>query len=238
MTSQAAQPLSNDIVMLTDLVYSLRSRVDELGRNVENLEYMYREAGTNLRLVVADDVEHIKNAKIEVSKIAEVLRGVELFGRYAHDADNHAAIANRWRRAAVGVLVISPAVVVATSAIFKQPASVIALALGPILALFIYCSVESYNHRRREFDRRRIALRVSAIESFTKARRDGAEEKSRRVAEELLDDFVRMHFIEPSLDSNDMDYIAPRTGIVRVMRRDGNRPERLEGKGSAENSEE
>jgi hypothetical protein len=101
-----------------------------------------------------------------------------------------------------------------------------------MLTLFIYASVESHNHRRREFDRRRIALRVSAIEAFTKQRRDAGRAGDRKVAEELMDEVVRKHFIQPDLDSNDMSYLGPRLSLVTVLNRAGQHPPRADGSAS------
>lgn len=48
----------------------------------------------------------------------------------------------------------------------------LAATFAPMPTQFIYASMESHNHRRREFDRRRVSPQVSAIEAFTKQRRD------------------------------------------------------------------
>ncbi|MDX8141484.1 hypothetical protein SK854_05130 [Lentzea sp. BCCO 10_0061] len=84
-----------------------------------------------------------------------------------------------------------------------------------------------------EFDRRRSSLRVSAIEAFAKQRRDAGRVGDRKIAEELMDEFVRKHFIQPDLDSNDMSYLGPRLSLVTVFSRGGQQqPSRADGAAS------
>jgi hypothetical protein len=40
----------------------------------------------------------------------------------------------------------------------------------------------------------------------------------------LMDEFVRKHFIQPDLDSNDMSYLGPRLSLVTVLNRGGQQP--------------
>jgi hypothetical protein len=61
-----------------------------------------------------------------------------------------------------------------------------------------------------------IALRVSAIESFTKQRCEGRDPAAKKTVENLLDLLVRRHFIEPHLDSNDLTQLTPRTGFLKA----------------------
>jgi hypothetical protein len=88
------------------------------------------------------------------------------------------------------------------------------------LGLFFYASFESQNHRRREADRQRISLRIAAIESYIEQRRSMQDPD---VASKLLDEFIREHFILPSLDSNDMTYIGPRRGLFSALQRGGSK---------------
>ncbi|GAB2864378.1 hypothetical protein [Lentzea nigeriaca] len=205
------------------LVATLAKRVEELRGQVAALQLEYRQAGNNLATTVADDLTVIREAREESQRITTILRGTELFGRYAQDADHHLKVANHWRAAAVVVLLLMPVVAVVLAVFVPLGAVPLTIALTPLLTLFIYASVESHNHRRREFDRRRIALRMSAIEAFTHQRRESGQESDRRTAEKLMDEFVRKHFIQPDLDSNDMSYLGPRRGPVTVRGRDDKR---------------
>ena len=62
---------------------------------------------------------------------------------------------------------------------------------------------------------------MSTIEAFTKQWRDAGRAGDRKVAEELMDEFVRQHFIQPELDSNDMSYLGPRFSFATVLNRGG-----------------
>lgn len=201
------------------LLSTLERRTEKLGARLDALEFEYRQAGQNLPARAAQDVVAIREAREEAERITTILRGTELFGRYAQDADHHLRVANRWRTSAVLVLLTMPVVALLVSSLAAVGAATTAIALSPMLVLFAYASVESHNHRRREFDRRRISLRVSAIEAFTKQRRENGKPGDRRIAEDLMDDFVRKHFIEPDLDSNDMSYVGPRISLVTVFSR-------------------
>jgi hypothetical protein len=210
---------------------ALQNVVDDIEQQIGNLRLEYERAGRSLSSRVNDDVVNIHEAWLEVERITNVLRGTELFGRYAEDADHHLRIANRWRRAAVATLLLAPCIAASLALVAKLDFAANALAMSFIAALFAYMSIESHNHRRREFDRRRIALRVSAIESFTKQRRDGGEPEARKTAEDLLDLFVRRHFIEPELDSNDIAHLSPRTGIFKAKERTVSNEQDASGKG-------
>jgi hypothetical protein len=214
-----AVPSASATAKLADQLTALQGAVDDIEQQIGGLRLEYERAGRSLSSRVNDDVVHIHEAWLEVERITNVLRGTELFGRYAEDADHHLRIADRWRRAAVAILLLAPCVAASLALVAKLELATNALAMSFIAALFAYMSIESHNHRRREFDRRRIALRVSAIESFTKQRRDGGELEARKTAEDLLDLFVRRHFIEPELDSNDIAHLTPRTGLLRAKER-------------------
>lgn len=205
------------------LVATLGKRVEELRGQVAALRLEYRQAGNNLATTVADDLTVIREAREEAQRITTILRGTELFGRYAQDADHHLRVADHWRVGAVVVLLLMPVVAVLLAVLTSLGTVPLTIALTPLFALFVYASVESHNHRRREFDRRRIALRVSAIEAFTQQRRESGQEVDRRTADKLMDEFVRKHFIQPDLDSNDMAYLSPRRGPVTMLSRNNKR---------------
>jgi hypothetical protein len=204
---------------LTRQLSTLQNLADDLDQQIGRLRVEYERAGRNLAAQVNEDVVSIHEAWLEVERITTILRGTELFGRYAEDADHHLNIANRWRRAAVAILLLAPCVAASLALAAGLVFASNALVMSFFAALFVYASIESHNHRRREFDRRRIALRVSAIESFTKQRREGGDPEARKTAEDLLDEFVRRHFIEPELDSNDIAHLTPRTGFLRARER-------------------
>lgn len=198
---------------------TMRTQVDDLQAEIDALRIEYLRAASHLPTKVADDVRSIREARVEVEQITSILQGTELFGRYAQDADHHLRIADRWRRCAVGILVLAPVVEVVLALTTPLAAWATTTAIAPILVLFLYASIESHNHRRREFDRRRIALRVFAIEAFRQQRRESGNTRDRKIAEELLDDFIKKHFIDPELDSNEMAHLTPRTGPFRVTGR-------------------
>jgi hypothetical protein len=209
----------SEIAGLAISLSKLRSEIADLERVRAELDVDYRRAKNNLTAKVKEDVAFIRDARREVEQITSILQGTELFGRYAEDADHHFRIANTWRYGAVATLLLSPCIVAALALAGKLEVTTGASVMTFLIALFLYASIESHNHRRREFDRRRIALRVSAIESFTKQRREGADLAARNKAEDLLDEFVRMHFIAPELDSNDMSQLTPRSGLFRARER-------------------
>jgi hypothetical protein len=51
---------------------------------------------------------------------------------------------------------------------------------------------------------------------------------------ELMDEFVRKHFIQPELDSNDMSCLGPRLSFVTVLNRGGQEQARAGGPGQPE----
>lgn len=200
-------------------VDGLNKKLEELELQIDSLKREYRQAGHELQRQVADDLVFIHDAREEAQLVATVLQGSELFGRYAQDSDRHGRIANRWRFGAVSVLIAAAPIILTLAATLSLGAAALTAATAPLIVLFLYASLESNNHRRREFDRRRIALRLSAIETFTKQRREAGDAQSRRTAERLLDEFVRKHFIQPDLDSNDMTHLGPRFSLVTVLER-------------------
>jgi hypothetical protein len=204
---------------LTTELAKLKREIDDLEKARASLEVEYRRAKHSLAAKVEEDVAFVRDARREVEQITSILHGTELFGRYAEDADHHLKIANRWRYGAVGTLLLAPCIAAGLALADKLEVKTSLSVMSCLVALFLYASIESHNHRRREFDRRRIALRVSAIESFTKQRREGGDAAARRTAEDLLDEFVRMHFIAPELDSNDIAQLTPRTGLFRAGER-------------------
>jgi hypothetical protein len=202
-------------------VHTLQKEVENLRRQVDLLRLEYRRAGSDLPSRVAADVASIKEAREEATRIATFLQGTELFGRYAQDAAFHRRIANRWRITAVIILVLASLGAVGISKYLPLSEAALATTLTPAFGLFVYASLESHNHRRREFDRRRIALRVSAIEAYTKQRRETGSREEKREAESLLNEFIRKHFINPDLDSNDMTYSTFSLISVTERRRNG-----------------
>jgi len=218
LRTQIAQ-LHEELSALVQSHGTVKKRLEELNKVAASLDLAYREAGHDLSKNVIDDLAFIRGARREAAKITTILRGTELFGRYAQDADHHYRVANRWRLGAVIVALAYPFMALFLIKVLDLNATGVASVMASALLLFFYASVESFNHRRREFDRRRIALRVSAIEAFTKSRREGGDSSSRKTAEALLDEFVRKHFIQPELDSNDMTYPGPRFSLITLFQR-------------------
>jgi hypothetical protein len=215
----ATRPTGSGPASLDARLSRLKREITDLERLRAELEVDYRRAKHNLTAKVREDVAFIRDARREVEQITSILHGTELFGRYAEDADHHLRIANGWRYGAVATLLVSPCIAAGLALAGKLRPTTAAAVLTSLLALFLYASIESHNHRRREFDRRRIALRVSAIESFTKQRRESDDPAARKTAEDLLDEFVRMHFIAPELDSNDITQLTPRSGLFQARER-------------------
>lgn len=226
IVSALREHVDNMQAEVTATLSTLRKHVADMQSTIAALQIEYRRAESHLPTQVADDVRRIKEARVEVDRITTILQGTELFGRYAQDADHHLGIANRWRRGAVGILALAPALELFLALVTDLAAWAVTATMVPVLLLFLYASVESHNHRRREFDRRRIALRVFAVEAFRQQRRDSGNARDRKAAEELLDQFIERHFINPDLDSNAMAHLAPRAGFFRVQRSaaDGDQP--------------
>jgi hypothetical protein len=57
---------------------------------------------------------------------------------------------------------------------------------------------------------------MAAIETYMQQKKDAGHSEE---AWEIIDEFIREHFIAPTLDSNDISYIGPRTGIFRIFQR-------------------
>ena len=190
------------------MLRDLRDRIDQLGKQLRGLENEYRDAGGRLKNRAADDTEYIHQLKDEAERLITLLRGGSLFGRYEKDAERHRRIADRWRLFAVLILLASAALAAGLAIVVPSLGWVQAAALvAPMVLLFTYASMESSNHRWREFDRRRIYLRMAAIESYIRPGRDGHENQR---SEKLLDDFIRRHFLDPHLDPNDTNYVSAR----------------------------
>ena len=233
MTAEVTR-VSGPDTRVTDLEQRF-SRIDrtleELERKAEALQAAYTRAGASVRRGAEDDLTRISAARTDGERIAKLLRGTELSAKYAQDADRNLAVSNTWRRIAVVSAALAAGGLAALASMTDLRAQELAVMLVPLLALFGYAAVESSNHRRREFDRRRIALRVSAIEAFTRPRIEGKDASARKGAEQLLGDFIHKHFIEPDLDSNDMSYPVVSMSVVSFRERGdkstGNRAEDL-----------
>jgi hypothetical protein len=197
-----------DPTAVAGMLRDLRAGVDQLRKQLRGLEDAYRDAGGDLKNRAAADTEYIHQLKDEAERLITLLRGGSLFGRYEKDAERHRRVADRWRFFAVSILLASAALAVGLASFVPSLGWVqIAAPITPLLLLFTYASMESSNHRWREFDRRRIYLRMAAIESYIRPGRDGEENQR---SEKLLDDFIRRHFLAPDLDPNDTNYVLAR----------------------------
>jgi hypothetical protein len=186
-------------VMLTDV----RAQITEMRGDLSDLELSYRLAGGDLKNLATRDAEDIERLRDEAQRLVVLLRGGALFGRYAADADRHRRTANLWRWGAVAVLLTATALLVGLPLLISDISWAQTFAsVAPLVLLFTYASSESSNHRQRELDRRRIYLRMAAIESYIDGRRDEAKA--------LLDLFIRKHFIEPDLDANELTVVGAR----------------------------
>lgn len=168
-----------------------------LDSQLQELKVLYQRAGGTVRVRARSDINEIESLRREAESIVTSLRESSLFGRYAQDAESQGRIADRWRRTAVAFL--AGAVILELYLVIGPPnlsGPVLAAPALPALLLFGYASVESRNHRRAEVNRRRIYLRMAAIESYIE--RAGADGDVR--FEKLLHDFINMHFIKPNLD--------------------------------------
>ena len=194
----------------------MHDRLSGLEDQYRDLQLRYRHAGGYLKSEVHADIEYIQSVRAEAEQILDILQGGTLFGRYSLDADENQRAANRWRRISVTSLIASAAAVASLSILTEISVTALSLCLVPAVGLFFFTSLESQNHRRREFDRRRIALRMAAIESYLQQRRS-SESDDRDWS--VLDDFIREHFIEPALDSNDVSYLGPRSGVFGLFHR-------------------
>jgi hypothetical protein len=214
--------LPQEASKLSDILQDVRNRIGDLATKLSGLESAYRDAGEDLKNRAATDAEYISQLKDEADRLIILLRGGSLFGRYAEDAELHRRTANRWRFFAVVVLLGSAALQVVLAIRVPSLGWIQTIAILPLVLLFTYTSLESHNHRRREFDRRRIYLRMAAIESYIRPAGDG--QTNRQESKKILDEFIRRHFIEPDLDANDMNYVVARGAgplTARLGRRKG-----------------
>jgi hypothetical protein len=179
--------------------------LETLRRQLDDLREEYGAAGAYVRERTTADVEFIHELREEADNLLQLVRGRTLFGRYADDAAMHRKQANRWRRYSVFVLVAAVCLESWLVASERSP-SLLTLTLPalPLALLFTYTSVESQNHRRAEFDRQRIFLRMAAIESYTMT---DISSRARKKLGGLLNKFIERHFIEPELDSNDLNAV-------------------------------
>jgi hypothetical protein len=196
---------------------TLETKLKHLEDQYRSLTIRYERAGANIKTEAHSHMAYIQYVRQEAEQVLELIRGGALFGRYSADADEHKRIADSWRRAAVAALLVTLAGIVALAIIWNLPTATLAVCMVPAAGLFFYASLESHNHRRREFDRRRIALRMSAIESYMQNRQAKLNDESKVWS--VLDDFIAKHFIAPDLDSNDMSYLGPRDSIFALFQR-------------------
>jgi hypothetical protein len=207
-TKQSAGTLDGDLHLL---------RVDhqELQRDLDELRLVYERAGGEVRGQSEDHVKDIHDLRSEAELLVNSLRESSLFGRYAQDADEQGRIASRWRGFAIlfllGAAVLEAYLVAGPPGLSGVTAAV---PIFPVVLLFLYASVESRNHRRVEAHRRRIYLRMAAIETYTKRKENGA---GRKQLQEILERFIERHFVEPDLDPVRVDDI-PRTGLITIVR--------------------
>lgn len=195
----------------------LEAEIADLKDSIGDLTVLYQRAGGRLRTIVEDDVLAIGSAKEESERLLTVIRGGALFGRYQSDADHHMRQANRWRIAATMVLMLVPIGLLAAIKFLSVSDTQLLVIATTAVAIFLYFSIESHNHRRREFDRRRISLRMAAIESFLTQRL--ADETTRVQAQGVMDEFIKKHFIEPELDDNSLAYLSPRNSFLTIVHR-------------------
>ncbi|MGC4866452.1 hypothetical protein ACLQ3B_13585 [Micromonospora sp. DT53] len=202
----------------------LHLEVAELRVQLEALKNEYELAGASVRTDADADVEFIRELREEAESVLKLVRGATLFGRYADDAELHRRQANRWRNYAVVVLLAAVGLGFYLAVLHPEIALLTAAApLLPLALLFTYASIESHNHRRTEFDRRRIYLRMAAIEAYTTT---DISNDVRNDLGGLLNKFIEKHFIEPELDPNDLSsvstgWLAPWRARVDVRRGSG-----------------
>lgn len=203
-----------------DRYSSMLIRIDELRKKVEGLEAEYETAAGDVHNRAADDLNFLHQARQEAERLLTVIRGSSLFGRYHSDADEHARSADRWRYASVGALILWMLAMAALLKFYSVSSLETGVIAIPFLVLFFYCSLESNAHRRREANRRRIALRMAAVEAYM-AQRLGAAD-TRADAIKVMDDFVRQHFIRPELDETDVPYLGPgpKFSLLHITTRD------------------
>ncbi|WP_157623015.1 hypothetical protein [Terrabacter sp. Root181] len=203
------------------------ARIADLDRQLDRLQARYESAGAEVGSLAQNDVAIIASARVEAERLLSVIRGTSLFGRYSADADEQRRMANRWRAfatAVIGILGITYIYLIAVNRVADLPSGSLMAASIPALALFFYFSLESFNHRRREADRRRIALRMAAVEAYMEQRL--GDPSTRAQAMSLMDEFIRQHFIKPELDPNEISYLGPgpKFSLVSIVRRDRQSP--------------
>jgi hypothetical protein len=183
-------------------VLDLQQRAERLRIEFESLQTTYESQIDSFVSASASDVSAISDLKSKAEKLVDLIQGGSLFGRYAHDAESQAIAANRWRRFAVLVLLAAVALelFLVTGPISLEGLRLLA-PLAPLLLLFTYASIESHNHRRGELNRRRIYLRMAAIESYIERDAEGITSAE---LEGILREFIEQHFIAPDLDPNDV----------------------------------
>lgn len=188
---------------------------DRLTGRMGLLESRYTLAGGEVRDLAQKDLQSISLARNEAERIMGLLRGSDLAARYVRDAHHHRRAANGWRLFAIAELLIAGAAVTICSKVLELTPVALSSLTCLLLVLFGYSAIESSNHRRREFDRSRIALRVSALEGYTESNRS-AEGKVSQEAEAMMARFVEKHFIDPALDPNDMGTPRLQFSIIRT----------------------
>ncbi|MDW5323188.1 hypothetical protein [Plantactinospora sp. KLBMP9567] len=206
-----------------DEVLAMKVEVAELREWLTNLRHEYVLAGASVRDGADADVELIRQLRQEAESLVKLVRSATLFGRYADDADHHRRQANRWRRFAVAILVMAVGLAVYFVVALPDLAWYqVAVPMLPLALLFTYASIESHNHRRAELDRKRIYLRMAAIESYTTT---DISDQARDDLGGLLYKFIEKHFIEPQLDPNELSSVSAGwpTWRARVERRGGGR---------------
>jgi hypothetical protein len=200
----ADELMSTQLAIRAELV-TQSAAIQDFRSELELLRDEYRREVIDFTSSSAEDLNSIHELRLQAEQLVDLLQGGTLFGRYARDAKAHKHSANRWRGFAVAILLATVALetglALTASSVSIGPVQLAAPAV-PLLLLFAYASVESNNHRRSELDRRRIYLRMAAIESYTQ-RRD-ADGVSAEEMEGVLKRFIEQHFIAPDLDPNDV----------------------------------
>jgi hypothetical protein len=185
---------------------AMRTQVSSLEQQIEFLTRDYRRVAGKVSREARPEVDAIKELRSEAEHLVGLLRGGSLFGRYAADAGVHAKTANAWRAIAVGVLVLAIAFQVVLPLLVDDVGwqETVGPAV-PLLLLFTYASIESFNHRRKELDRRRTYLRIAAIESYL-----GPDHERSEDDKQLMRLFIEKHFIDPELDPTETKYVVAR----------------------------
>lgn len=206
-----------------EILTAIGLRVDDLRKKVDGLEAEYETASGDVHSRAASDLNYLHQARQEAERLLTVIRGGSLFGRYHADADEHARAADRWRRLSLLVLLLWVASTGYLLYLQVISTAVAGLLIVPFLTLFFYCSLESNGHRRREANRRRIALRMAAVEAYMAQRLSDAS--TQVDAMKVMDEFIRQHFILPELDQTDVPYLGPgpKFSLLHITTRDSRR---------------